>query len=127
MNIETFRDYCLSLEGVTEKMPFSRSASAYDRGLLVFSVAGKWFCLVNVDQFDFCNLKSDPGQAALLRARYDGDIRPGWHMNKKHWISVTFNSRIPDSEIRTLVRASYDAVVATLSRKEREQFFQKKQ
>ncbi|MCH5329164.1 MAG: MmcQ/YjbR family DNA-binding protein [Coprobacter sp.] len=126
MNIEEFRDYTLSLDGVTEKMPFGKAASPYDRGLLVFSVADKWFALVNVDQFDFCTLKSRPDDTGQLRARYDIDIRPGWHMNKKHWISVTLNSSVPDSEIRRLVRASYDIVVASLTPRERKQFFPEK-
>ena len=60
MNIEDFRAYCLSLKGVTEKMPFGKAASEYDRNLLVFSVLDKWFCFVNVDVFDFCDLKCDP-------------------------------------------------------------------
>ena len=41
MNIEDFRTYCLSLKGVTEKMPFGKAASEYDRNLLVFSVLDK--------------------------------------------------------------------------------------
>lgn len=67
MNIEDFRAYCLSLKGVTEKMPFGKATSAYDRNLLVFSVLDKWFCFVNVDVFDFCNLKCAPEQAELER------------------------------------------------------------
>lgn len=44
MNIEDFRAYCLSFEGVYDKMPFDKATSAYDRNLLVFYVAQKWFC-----------------------------------------------------------------------------------
>ena len=48
MNIEDFRTYCLSFKGAYEKMPFEKATSAYDRNLLVFCVAEKWFCFVNV-------------------------------------------------------------------------------
>ena len=119
MNIEDFRAYCLSLKGVTEKMPFGKATSEYDRNLLVFSVLDKWFCFVNVDVFDFCDIKCDPEQIVELQERNQG-ILPGYHMNKKHWISVCFNQDVPDSKIRELVRQSYDIVVASLTKKQRE-------
>lgn len=120
MNIEDFRDYCLSFKGVTEKMPFGKVASEYGRNLLVFSVFDKWFCFVNVEVFDFCDIKCNPEQIGELQERYDG-IRSGYHMNKKHWISVCFNQDVPDSKILELVRQSYDIVAASLTRKQREE------
>lgn len=119
MNIEDFRKYCLSFRGVHEKMPFDKATSEYDRNLLVFCVAGKWFCFVNIDVFDFCNLKCRPEQTEDLRDKYEG-IRPGYHMNKRHWISVYFDSDVPDETIKELVKQSYDIVVASLSKKEKE-------
>lgn len=115
MNIEDFRTYCLSLPGVQEKMPFGKAASAYDRDLLVFSVADKWFCFVNIEEFDVCCIKCDPERIAVLRQRYEG-VKPGYHMNKRHWISVGFDRDVPDGVIRELVRQSYDLVAASLSR-----------
>lgn len=119
MNIEDFRNYCLSFKGAGDKMPFEKAASEYDRNLLVFSVAGKWFCFVNVDVFDFCNIKCDPEQSEDLQERYEG-IQPGYHMNKKHWISVYFDKDVPDKTIEELVKQSYDKVVASLPKKEKE-------
>ena len=52
MNIEEFRDYCLSLSKVTEKMPFAQFHGA--NTILVFYIAGKSFCYVNIDKFDSC-------------------------------------------------------------------------
>lgn len=118
MNIEDFRAYCLSFEGVHDKMPFEKAASEYDRNLLVFYVADKWFCFVNVDVFDFCTIKCNPEQIGELQERYEG-IRPAYHMNKKHWISVCFDKDVPDKMIRELVRKSYDSVVTSLSKKEK--------
>lgn len=119
MNIEDFRKYCLSFRGVHEKMPFDKATSEYDRNLLVFCVADKWFCFVNIDVFDFCNLKCRPEQIEELRDNYEG-IRPGYHMNKRHWVSVYFDSDVPDEMIKELVKQSYDIVVASLSKKEKE-------
>ena len=118
MNIEDFRNYCLSFRGVHEKMPFEKAASDYDRNLLVFCVKEKWFCFVNVDAFDFCDLKCNPDEGEELRSRYEG-VTPGYHMNKRHWISVYFHRDVPDSLIKELVRKSYDMVVASLPKKER--------
>lgn len=119
MNIEDFREYCLSLKGVTDKMPFGKAASEYDRNLLVFSVADKWFCFVNVDVFDFCVIKCDADRVQELQALHN-DIKPAYHMNKKHWISVCFNRELPDSRILELVRDAYELVAASLPRKEKE-------
>lgn len=119
MNIEDFRNYCLSLPGVTEAMPWTTDKNEYNRGLLCFSIAGKWFCLVNVDEFEFCNLKCPPDYAEELRAGYDG-VRPGWHMNKRHWNSVYFGSDVSDEMILELVRIAYDTVFDKLPKTVRE-------
>lgn len=119
MNIEDFRTYCLSLKGVQEKMPFGKATSEYDRNLLVFCVADKWFCFVNIEVFDFCNIKCYTEQITGLQDSYEG-IRPGYHMNKKHWISVYFGKDVSDKRIKELVKQSYDIVVASLPKKEKE-------
>ena len=54
MNVEEFREYCLSLPGVSEKMPFPNVADRYSRDVLCFYVGDKWFCFVNIEVFDFC-------------------------------------------------------------------------
>lgn len=119
MNIEEFRAYCLSFKGVQEKMPFEKATSGYDRNLLVFCVMDKWFCFVNIDVFDFCNIKCDPEQIKALLAGYEG-VKPGYHMNKKHWISLYFDKDVPDKTIKEQVKQAYDLVVASLSKKEKE-------
>lgn len=120
MNIEEFRIYCLSFKGVHDKMPFEKATSEYDKNLLVFYVMDKWFCFVNVDAFDFCNIKCNPERIEALQDQYDS-IKPGYHMNKRHWISVYFNNDVPDKVIKELVKQSYDIVVASLSKKEKEE------
>lgn len=116
MNIEVFRTYCLSFAGATEKLPFEKSTSEYDKDLLVFSVADKWFCFVNINKFDFCDIKCAPEESKELQEKYQG-IKPGYHMNKKHWISVYFNSDVPDSVTKELMQKSYKLIVKGLPQK----------
>jgi predicted DNA-binding protein (MmcQ/YjbR family) len=77
MNIESLRQYCLSLKAVTEDTPFGE-------GTLVFRVMDKIFALTSLDT-EGCrvNLKCDPDYAVELREQYE-DVQPGFHMNKKH-------------------------------------------
>lgn len=114
MNIEDFRSSCLSLPGVHDAFPFGKATSEYDRNLLVFYVMDKWFCFVNAEAFDYCTIRCAPDQIPLLIDRYEG-VGPGWHMDKRHWISVRFASDIPNSEILRLVRASYELAKAKLT------------
>jgi predicted DNA-binding protein (MmcQ/YjbR family) len=112
MNIESFREYCLSLEGVTEKFPF-------DETTLVFYVMGKMFCLTDIDAFEMINVKCDPDYAIELRERYPA-VLPGYHMNKKHWNSLIMDGTLPGSLVRQWVKDSYDLVVAALPKKHRD-------
>ena len=107
MNIEDFRTYCLSFKGAYEKMPFEKAASAYDRNLLVFCVAEKWFCFVNVETFDFCNIKCAPDRIVDLQERYEG-VTPAYHMNKKHWNSIILDGTVSDKDIERMIAESYD-------------------
>lgn len=118
MNIEKFREYCLSSNGVYEKMPFTNVPDKYSRDVLCFYVGSKWFCFVNIEVFDFCCIKCDPNESGELQARYSG-ITPGWHMNKKYWISVYFNQDVPDNKIKELIKQSYDIVYQSLPKKEK--------
>ncbi len=117
MNVEEFRDYCLSFQGATEKMPFTTQKDAYSRDVLCFYIGSKWFCYVNITEFDRCCVKMTPDRAESLRLQYDG-IRPAWHMNKRLWSDVYFNSDVSDSCIKELVADSYRLVRQSLTKKE---------
>ncbi len=111
MNIETFRSYCLKKRGVTEHFPF-------DETTLVFKVLGKMFALTDIATVPMSiNLKCDPERAVELRERHDA-VRPGWHMNKRHWNTVIIDHTLPDRLIQEWVDHSYDLVVATLPKKD---------
>ena len=79
------------------------------------------FALTGMDSFTYINLKCDPEYAIELREQYDGSIRPGYHMNKKHWNSVTTDGSVPDDKIVHLIDHSYDLVVSSLKKSEREE------
>ena len=109
MHIEEYRDYCISKKGVSESFPF-------DESTLVFKVGGKMFALADADSFEFINLKSDPERAIELRETYNG-VKPGYHMSKVHWNSVYTASYVPDQLILELIDQSYDLIVASLTKK----------
>ena len=106
MNIEELREYCLSFKGVTEDFPF-------DESTLVFKVAGKMFCLTDlVDDFSV-NLKNEPAKIIELREKYNA-VKPGYHMNKKHWNTVEIDGSVPDTKIKEWIKESYHLVVQKL-------------
>ena len=110
MNIEEFREYCLSKKGVEETFPFGEET-------LVFKVMGKMFALTGLDDAEFtANLKCDPARAIELREQYP-EVRPGWHMNKNHWNTVEFETGLADSFLCELVDHSYELVVQGLPKK----------
>lgn len=113
MNLESLRTYCLARPGTSEDFPF-------DESTLAFRVCGKIFLLADVESVPLhVNLKCDPERAVELRERYEA-VEPGYHMNKRHWNTVTLDSTIPDREIRGMLDHSYELVVAGLKKSERE-------
>jgi predicted DNA-binding protein (MmcQ/YjbR family) len=112
MDVESFREYCLGKPHVTEGTPFGED-------VLVFKVGGKIFALVALDEIPpRANLKCDPDLALELRDRYE-QVRPGYHMNKKHWNTVEIEGGIPIAELRKMIDHSYELVVKSLPKKGR--------
>jgi predicted DNA-binding protein (MmcQ/YjbR family) len=107
MDLAHFREYCLAKPGTNEGTPFGPD-------VLVFKVGGKMFALAALDEVPAtANLKCDPDLALDLRDRYD-QVRPGYHMNKKHWNTVEIESGIPDIELRKMIDHSYQLVIDRL-------------
>ncbi len=113
MNIEELRDFCLSLKGVSEEMPF-------DDKVLVFKVMGKIFCLTNIEHFESINVKCDPEKAIELRETYKA-VRPGYHMNKKHWNTIQLNDSISVALLEEWIIDSYQLVANSLTKKLKEE------
>jgi predicted DNA-binding protein (MmcQ/YjbR family) len=112
MDLEAFRNYCLSLPGVTEGLPFGPT-------VLVFKVGEKIFALADTDMFASVNLKCDPELAIDLRERYAAVI-PGFHMNKKHWNTLIMDGSLSASLIKEWTKHSYELVKAGLPKKVQE-------
>lgn len=111
MNVEGFRNYCLSKKGVTEEFPFNEST-------LVFKVMGKMFALADVDEFSSINLKVDPEKGVELRERHSF-VQPAFHMNKMHWMTVVMDGEAPDRLVRQWIDESYALVVKKLTKSQK--------
>jgi predicted DNA-binding protein (MmcQ/YjbR family) len=98
--------YILSKKGAFENRPFGPETAVY-------KVMGKMFALVGDQDPLSVNLKCDPDEAIFLRQMYTA-VQPGYHMNKRHWNTVTVDDTIPDEEIRQMVDSSYNLVVKGL-------------
>jgi predicted DNA-binding protein (MmcQ/YjbR family) len=113
MTPQELRSFCLSFNAAEEDFPFNPQTS-------VFKVLGKVFALTGLDGRPLkVSLKCDPEDAVRLRADHPGLIVPGWHLNKRHWNTVTVDGELPDPLVRELVEDSYDLVVAGLPRADR--------
>ena len=111
MNIETIREYCLSLPLVTEDFPF-------DETTLVFRVLGKIFACLDLERPDWVTMKCHSDYALELRESHP-EITGAWHMNKKHWNQINLYGLLADDFIQSLIRHSYDLVVRKLPKKTR--------
>lgn len=118
MNIEEFRDFCLSMDGVTEKTPFGTFARRYD-SLLVFYVLGHMSCMADMDDFTSVSFRCTDEDIAMITERYSAVTTP---VNKamKFWLRVNLNEDMPDSMIYTCVRRAYEIIRDKYSKKDRD-------
>jgi predicted DNA-binding protein (MmcQ/YjbR family) len=109
---DELRRWCLARPGATEEFPFGPEVS-------VFKVAGKIFALSGLSSRPLeVSVKCDPELAVDLRNTYAA-IRPGYHLNKRHWNTITLDGSLPDETVVQLLEDSYDLVVAGLPRVKR--------
>ena len=100
--------------GAIEAFPFGPETS-------VFKVAGKMFALSMLERTPLeVSVKCEPDLAVGLRESYPA-IRPGYHLNKRHWNTLTLDGSLPDQLVRELIEDSYDLVVSALPKRTREQ------
>jgi len=111
MTLQDLMEYCQKKKGTSTAFP-------YDDETLIIKVGSKMFVLTNIKSKVFkINLKCDPLMAEGLNKEYSA-IVPGYHMNKKHWISVTFGEDVEDEKIKWLIDLSYDLVLQGLKKSE---------
>lgn len=119
MNIEEFREYCLSVKGASESLPF------LGHNILVMKVMNKMFSFIPLEPKDgrfVANLKCDPERSVQLREEYAG-IGPGHHPSTLLWNGVDIDSDVPDALIVELIHHSVDEVIKKLPKVQRERYF----
>ncbi len=106
MNIKTLIRHCLIDNDALETYPFQKEE--YKNTVVIRHKSNnKWFAVIfNKEKDLFINLKCPPDLIPILKEQYDA-VKPGWHMNKKHWISV-FVNQIPDAVLTKLIKISFD-------------------
>lgn len=104
MNVEEIREHCISKNDVEESFPFGEET-------LVFKVKGKMFLLLDLNSNppEF-NVKCNPDKAIELREKYN-NVKPGYHMNKKHWNTIVADSTVQTKTILSWIDDSYSLVL----------------
>jgi predicted DNA-binding protein (MmcQ/YjbR family) len=114
VNASQLRKCCLGQGGAVEEFPFGTETS-------VFKVAGKMFALSQLERKPLeVSVKCEPELAVQLRGSYDA-VRAGYHLNKRHWNTLTVGADLPDKLVREMIEDSWDLVVSALPKKTREQ------
>ena len=112
MSLASLREFLLSQPGATEDTPFGPE-------ILVYRIAGKMFALVDWQAEPLTiNLKCEPELALLLREIHP-EVKPGWHMNKQHWNTVTLSENLDAELWQGWIEHSYQRVVAGLPKAKR--------
>ncbi len=112
MTKNSIEKYLTSLKGSEGGYPFGPEA-------LVFKVMGKMFALVTQQEKPArVTLKCIPDDGSFLVSQYESII-PGYHMNKKHWITITLTKELTDKMIKQIAEDSYKLVVNKLSKAEK--------
>jgi predicted DNA-binding protein (MmcQ/YjbR family) len=106
------------VHGLCAAMPGAVLTFPFGEGTAVYKVGGRIFALTDVDGTVSVNLKAEPADVTGLVGTYDAVSR-GYHMNKKHWITVHLDGSLPPGLLEELVEDSYDLVVDKLPARDR--------
>lgn len=106
MTLKNLQLYCETLPGAAADFPFDENA-------LVYKVQGKMFALTAFHDFSYISLKCDPDYGSALREAYPA-VTGGYHLNKRHWISVQMDGSLSDEFVFRLILDSYYLVRAGL-------------
>ena len=119
MNIEEFREYCLSIKGSSESLPF------LNHNVLVFKVMNKMFAYIPLEPKDGVfkvDLKCNPEKSVELREKYYGITKTDF--KTLLWNLVTLESDVPDELIKELVNHSVEEVIKKLPKRKQEEYYQ---
>ena len=106
-------DYCKNKSGVTVEFPF-------DNYCMSFKLISKFFAFINIkNDKNAISLKCEPWLAIAFREQYEG-VKPGYHLNKKHWNTIDVDMDIPKEKVIEMIDMSYDLIYKSLKKQERE-------
>lgn len=106
---EALRRRLAALPGATEEYPFKLPVR-------VFKVGGKMFAVTSMDDAPVrLTLKGHPDDNEADRTEFPA-VRPAWHMNKKHWNTVTLDGSVPGDVLDEMIEMSHALVVHGLPR-----------
>ncbi|TDF38236.1 MmcQ/YjbR family DNA-binding protein [Alteromonadaceae bacterium M269] len=111
MEFEALNQYLLAKPETIQDFPFGDD-------VYVYKVKKKMFALIGWrEEKMMLNLKCDPDEAVALRDVFSA-ITEGYHMDKKHWISVYFDGTVPDGEVKRLIDNSFKLIVEKMPKKD---------
>ena len=111
--LDQIEQFILNKPGSVREQPFGPE-------VLVYKLSGKIFALMAWEKSPLTiSLKCAPDNALFLRLKY-AEVNPGYHLNKKHWNTVTLNGIIPSNEVKEMINESYDLILSSLSKKLRD-------
>ena len=96
-------------------MPAAVAEPARIDGVTIYKLMGKMFAILSTRADAAISLKCDPYRADLLREQYAG-IGHRYHLDRRHWISVTLDQDVPSDELKQLIEHSHALVAAKLTR-----------
>lgn len=106
MDIESFREYCLSLPGTTEGMKWDH---------LCFMIEEKIYVIIAIEEGSSFSIKCDPDDFDALTVR-DG-VAQAYHLAKRQWVQFENLDVLNDQELKSRVADSRALVLAKLPKK----------
>jgi len=113
MDLELYRNYCISKKQVTESFPFPSLPN-----VLVFKVAGKMFTATDISTFGSFSVKCNPDLIDELRSKYTA-FTDHTYFSNKHWSNILMDNSISDKQLFEWIDISYNLTVAKLTKKVR--------
>lgn len=105
-------NYLLAKPCCEDSFPFGPDAH-------VFKVCNKMFALIGYRKSQLViTLKAKPEDVTFLTEEFK-EIERGYHMSKKHWITVTVSEQVTGSMIEEWMDDSYDLVISKLTKREK--------
>lgn len=105
-------EYCKNKPGVTVEFPF-------DSYCMSFKLVSKFFAFLNIkNERNEISIKCEPWLAIAFREQYEG-VKPGWHLNKKHWNTINAELDVPEEKVKEMIDMSYNLIYRSLKRQER--------